>query len=291
MLINEPTWRQHAKAHQEKVDLLTAEWRQHQSSGKKHPTLDFLFSYYNLKINRLRLWSPGPSILLEGEHDGSLLFGHYSQSKKHCQLNPERYPKQRLKNFKWISQLLKQTSKRTPVFNCYGVHEWCMIYKSDSKRHEQLPLRVSTETLNDFVENTPCQCTHFDAYRFFTDDASPLIQHPLSRENQEEYEQSGCLHANMDLYKWAYKLYPFMTGDLLLRCFELAIQCRYLDMQASPYDMSEFNMEPIAVDTSQGREKYISEQHRLKKIADPIRNKLANAYDNFISICNEESTI
>jgi hypothetical protein len=285
VLISEIEWQSKAKSHQSKVDHLTAEWRQHRSLGKKHPTLDFLFSYYNLKINRLRLWSPGPEIILAGQHNGNLLFGYYTSIDGGFQLNPQRYPTQRLKNFQWIANLLRETKTKTPVFNCYGVHEWCMIYKSESKRHEQLPLRVSAEALNEFVEKTPCQCTHFDAYRFFTEEASPLIQHPLSRENQEIYEQSGCLHANMDLYKWAYKLYPFMSGDLLLRCFELAIECRYLDMQASPYDLREFNMTPIPVNTPEGREIYISEQHRLKKIADPIRDELANAYEQFIKIC------
>ncbi|MDD7984529.1 hypothetical protein PQO01_06150 [Lentisphaera marina] len=285
MLINESEWQSKAQLHQNKVDQLTSEWREHKALGKKHPTLDFLFSYYNLKINRLRLWSPGPDVSLSGKHNGELLFGYYTSKENSFHLDPERYPRQRLNNFKWIAHLLRETKSKTPVFNCYGVHEWCMIYKSDSKRHEQLPLRVSSQTLNNFVEKTSCQCTHFDAYRFFTEEASPLIQHPLSRENQEVYEQSGCLHANMDLYKWAYKLYPFMSGDLLLRCFELAIQCRYLDMQASPYDLGEFNMEPIPVDTTSGREKYVSEQHRLKKIADPIRDELADAYDKFIAIC------
>ncbi|WDE95626.1 hypothetical protein PQO03_07815 [Lentisphaera profundi] len=287
MQVNEQAWRNKATLHQNEVESLTTEWRQYRDSGQKHPILDFLFSYYNLKISRLRLWSPGPEITLEGEHDGELLFGYYHSNETSFKLDPSRFPLQRLKNFKWISELLKKTSQKTPVFNCYGVHEWCMIYKSESKRHEELPLRISSKVLEDFVENTPCQCTHFDAYRFFTEDAAPMIQHPLERANQEQYEQSGCLHANMDLYKWAYKLYPFMSGDLLLRCFKLAIECRYLDMQASPYDLSDFNMIPIAVDTPQGKEKYVSEQHRLKKIADPLRLELAAAYDKLIQLCDD----
>ena len=58
-------------------------------------------------------------------------------------------------------------------------------------------------------------------------------------------------------------------------------------MQASPYDMSEFNMDPICVETQEGKERYISEQHRLKKIADPIRQKLIQAYHQAIKIMAE----
>ena len=112
-----------------------------------------------------------------------------------------------------------------------------------------------------------------------------MIKHPLTRENQADYEQSGCLHANMDLYKWAYKIFPFIGGDLLMDCFELAIQCRLLDMKASPYDVSHYNSEAIRVETPEGREQYIREQHRLKKVADPLRERLAQAYEKIIVLC------
>ena len=290
MIISESEWRLRAKNHQSKVDSLISEWRQYKKNAQKHPTLDFLFYYYNLKATRLRLWSPGAGIELEGTHDANLLFGYYSKSKNGFELNPNKFPLNRINTFRWTNKLLENTASQTPVFNCYGVHEWSMIYKSQSKRHEQLPLRISQDQLNSFVENTPCNCTHFDAFRFFTKDAKPLIKHPLNRDNQPDYEQSACLHANMDLYKWAYKVFPFISADILLECFELAIQCRYLDMQASPYDLSEFKMEPIEVNLSSGREKYISEQHRLKKIADPLREKLSAAYKNFIEICDGLNT-
>lgn len=289
MRLSESEWKERSQNHQNKVDKLVSEWRRYRSEEKKHPTLDFLFFYYNLKATRLRLWSPGAGVELEGKHDPNLLFGYYTETESGFTLNPEKFPLKRLSTFKWTTRLLDQTAQQTPVFNCYGVHEWCMIYKSETQRHEQLPLRVSRDTLNNFVETTPCNCTHFDAFRFFTKDAIPLIKHPLNRDNQPEYEQSGCLHANMDLYKWAYKIFPFVSADIVLDCFELAIQCRYLDMQASPYDLSEFGMTPIPVDSSAGREKYISEQHRLKKIADPLREKLSASYKNFIKICEDLS--
>ena len=34
----------------------------------------------------------------------------------------------------------------------------------------------------------------------------------VGREDQVALEQPGCLHATMDLYKWAYKLGPAVPG-------------------------------------------------------------------------------
>ena len=56
-------------------------------------------------------------------------------------------------------------------------------------------------------------------------------------------EQPGCLHAAMDVYKWATKLGPLVPGDLLLDCFELAREIRRTDMQASPYDVSSYGLD------------------------------------------------
>ena len=60
----------------------------------------------------------------------------------------------------------------------------------------------------EVVEDNRVRCSHFDAFRFFTAPARPLNLLAPTRETQHELEQPGCLHANMDLYKWAYKLSP-----------------------------------------------------------------------------------
>lgn len=285
-MIDVQTWQNKALNHQERFTQLTAEWREYRERKEKHPILDFLFSYYNLKPTRLRLWSPGPEVQLEGPLNNELLFGYYIPFDENSfHIDPERYPATRLKAFNWTLKLLRQTATNTPIFNCHGLHEYCMVYESDEIRHEQLDLRLDRTTINTFVENTTCQCTHFDAFRFFTKPATPMIQHPLTRDNQPDYEQSGCLHANMDLYKWAYKIFPFIEGDLLMDCFELAIQCRLLDMRSSPYDVSSFDSKCIPVETPEGREEYIREQHRLKKVADPLRQRLVKAYEKIIGLC------
>jgi hypothetical protein len=42
----------------------------------------------------------------------------------------------------------------------------------------------------------------------------------------------------MDLFKYAYQLYPFVSSDLLRDCLEIAVTARKVDMRASPYDVS-----------------------------------------------------
>ena len=83
------------------------------------------------------------------------------------------------------------------------------------------------------VEAHPIRCSHFDAFRFFTPAVDRNRLQP-TRETQPELEQPGCLHAGMDLYKWAYKLSPATPGELVADCFELAVEIRELDMRASP---------------------------------------------------------
>ena len=85
-----------------------------------------------------------------------------------------------------------------------------MVYRQDKfdLRHEYLQLRLGAERTDEVVEENRIRCSHFDAFRFYTPDAVPLNSMAPSRENQRTMEQPGCLHANMDLYKWAYKLAP-----------------------------------------------------------------------------------
>ncbi|NIP97292.1 MAG: 3-methyladenine DNA glycosylase, partial [Akkermansiaceae bacterium] len=52
--------------------------------------------------------------------------------------------------------------------------------------------------------------------------------------SREANEQPGCIHANMDLYKWTAKALPWAGSDLLWDCFELALRAREVDMRASP---------------------------------------------------------
>ncbi len=146
-----------------------------------------------------------------------------------------------------------------------------MVYRSDEVRHGQVPLRLDAAGTDAVVESMPLRCSHFDAFRFFTPAAAPRNAEHLTRESQLATEQPGCVHAAMDLYKWAYKLGPLVPSELVLDCLELAADARALDMCASPYDLTDYGFEPIAVETATGRAQYVKAQQDLAERAAPLR--------------------
>ena len=56
-----------------------------------------------------------------------------------------------------------------------------------------------SEGTDAVVERHGIRCSHFDAYRFFTDSARPRNALRPTRETQVAMEQPGCLHAGMDI--------------------------------------------------------------------------------------------
>lgn len=93
-------------------------------------------------------------------------------------------------------------------------------------------------------------------------------------ESRMSLEQPGCVHATMDLYKWAAKSMPWVGTELLLDCFELALELRDLDMRASPYDLRAWGREPIRIETPEGRRDYELEQRRLSAQGSVLRGRL-----------------
>lgn len=132
------------------------------------------------------------------------------------------------------------------------------------------------------VESIPLRCSHFDAYRFFTPAAAPLNADALSRDSQVVMEQPGCVHAAMDLYKWAYKLGPLIDSTLVADCLELAADARTLDMRASPYDLTVYDFEPIAIETPSGRAEYVRLQQRVAEHATPLRAALSDRCERLL---------
>lgn len=171
-----------------------------------------------------------------------------------------------------IEALLRAVLDRAPRFACFGLHEWAMVYR-DERRHP-IPLRLGRRRTDEVVEAHDIACSHYDAYRFFTPAAAPRNELRPTRETQCGLEQPGCLHANMDLYKWAVKLGPLVPGELLLDCFALAREIRWTDMQASPYDVSGFDVPPIAIETPAGKAEYVRLQRDYAERAQALRRRL-----------------
>jgi hypothetical protein len=248
---------------------------------QKHPVLDFLFTYYDLSPGALRRWHPGAGVVLAGDAPHRAWRGYVvvdggvtpdtSLAGRHGQVVRDTVA------------LLRATAGRRPVFGCHGMHEWAMVYRADEVRHPSWPLRLPSAELEAVVESAPLRCTHFDAFRFFTEPARPLNVLTPSRAAMPELEQGGCLHTNMDLYKHAYRMLPLVPSELVADCFDLAREIRVLDMRASPYDLSELGYDPVPIETSEGKQSYVEAQREFAERAALLRERLLAACEPLLA--------
>lgn len=274
-ILARPQWQALRTEHESRADALTSAHRARRQRQEKHPIYDFLFEYYPIRPAHLRRWHPGLGVGLEGEAP-HLAWRDYQLIDAPSPTTTLDLPAlwdRRAEAFRYIRDLLHRTESRPAHFDCFGLHEWAMVYRTGATRHD-LPLRLGQARTDEVVENSRLRCTHFDAYRFFTEPARPLNLTVLNRSTQHEFEQSGCVHATMDLYKWAGKLGPLIPSELLLDTFELAIDARVLDMEASPYDCQGHGFGVVAIETSEGKAEYIDRQRRLTQRAEPLRRRL-----------------
>jgi len=270
-------WQARRDAHVARVRTWTDPLRERRARGERHPVLDFLFTYYSHRPARLLRWHPGPGLELADAQE-YLRWPAYRPTEHGVALGPVPHPRRATVEF--VHGLLTATANREPRFGCFGLHEWAMVYRADGVRHEDWPLRLGAAGTDEVVESLPVGCTHFDAYRFFTPAARPLNLVRPQRSDQVALEQPGCLHAGMDLYKWAYKLDPFAPSDLVADCFALAQDIRALDMRASPYDLTALGYAPVRIEAAHGRAEYRREQAAFTERARPLRDRL-------IALCEE----
>lgn len=225
---------------------------------------------------------------------------------RHLPLNDEhdRERKQQLLRtiapFQWYTSILKQTLNSEPILHCYGLHEWAMQYHPEgvdpppsAKYQSSLNLRVSREVINETVERKGIRCTHVDALRFFAPAAGPLNHHgsSLERMDQLRLEQKGCVHAHMDLLKIGLKLQGFIASELMVDILEIALAARKLDVEASPYDATAYGAGIVPVETNSGRKIYRDRQIGLMQRAEPVRQRLLEAYEVFMKMAFDESLL
>ncbi|CAL9389041.1 hypothetical protein SUDANB95_01214 [Actinosynnema sp. ALI-1.44] len=247
--------------------------------------LDFLFSYYSHRPARLERWHPGPGVVLAGDAARDYLrWPLYRETPEGVTLDVEAFARERRSTIGFTHRLLTATASRAPRLGCFGLHEWAMVYRADQVRHEAWPLRLGSRGTDQVVEKHRIQCSHFDAFRFFTPEARPLNAVQPSRERQVELEQPGCLHVSMDLFKWSYKLDPATPSELMADCFDLALRVRELDMRASPYDLAGLGYAPIPVETAEGRAEYVRRQSAFAEAAAPLRAALIDLTRTFLDV-------
>ena len=271
-------WRAEESAHRERADALTAAHRDRATRGERHPVEDFLFTYYSYKPAVLRRWHPGVGVELE---DAAVARGSWRwYAPGHCAgsllVDGAAFARERGELLASIVRMLEVTRARAGRFGCFGLHEWAMVYRQAEHRHP-VPLRLGQEGTDAVVDAHELRCTHYEAFRFFTPAAAPRNARPLTRVDQPLREQPGCLHAGMDVYRWAIKLGPLVPGDLLLDAFELAREIRTLDMAASPYDLRAWDLEPVPIETGEGKAEYVRRQRGFADRANALRERMLAA--------------
>lgn len=289
-VLDESAWRERADAHAVRADAFTAGWRSRRGAQTPHVIDDFLFTYYPTRPTKVRVWHPGAGVILQGAGE-RLTWRGYRGTGEHAadadapaadapvEVDAAALLRDEHLHVGWIEGLLRRTLDREARFGCFGLHEWAMVYRQrpEELRHQSVPLRLGHETTDAVVEAHDITCTHFDAYRFFTPEAEPRNRFRPTRRTQPDLEQSGCLHAGMDLYKWALKLGPLVPGELLLDAFALARDIRELDMRASPYDVSDYGLSPVAIETPEGKREYAEAQRGFAERGDAVRRRLLDA--------------
>ena len=281
-LVKEQEWHKRRAFYVSSIQPFTRSYRERKGKGLSHPIYDFLFSYYTFSSTKLEKWHPGYGVVLEIKDETRAkellenpLYQHRETGSSTIQitLSAEKLKDRERKQLSWIHSLCKSINQRTPRFACYGLHEWAMVYKSPEVRHPY-PLRLCTDEIESFIDSSTIVCSHFDAFRFFTPQAAPLNILQPNADTRLAHEQGGCLHANMDLYKWAFKLLPWVSSELVRESFLLATKTREIDMRASPYDFSMLGFEPIKVETASGQAQYKDAQKEIALEASIIRDKL-----------------
>ena len=276
-------WLPRAASHAEAADALTAAYRDRRSRGERHAVDDFMYDYYGVKPSHLRRWHPGPGVVLAGTPEQTATHASwrwYRTVDGGVGLDVPAFLAERGDTVRYVATLLAGTAARPAQLGCLGMHEWAMVYRQDDvRRRHTLPLRLGRAGTDAVVESHPLRCTHFDAFRFFTPDAVGRNRLQPTRQTQPALEQPGCLHANMDLYKWAAKLVPAVPGELLLDCFRLAREIRTLDMQASPYDVSSLGEPAVAVETPAGKAEYVARQRGFAERSAGLRARLLDVCD------------
>lgn len=282
-------WQPSAAAHAERIGAFTDPLVALHDDGVNHPVYDFLFSYYSLSPAALKRWHPGPGVVVADPSAEEQ--APHAQWKFYRRVEPDaaaglphggwtvdvmRFREERASMIDFALRLLPATRERTARLSCFGLHEWAMAYRSDvhGTRHSTVPLRLGAAGTDAVVEDHHISCSHFDAFRFYAPEARGFNQLNPTRASMVEMEQPGCLHANMDLYKWCGKLLPLMDSELLADCFELAWEIRVMDMQASPYDLADWGFEPIRIETPEGKAEYVRAQRAFSERSQVLRDRI-----------------
>ncbi len=171
-VLAESEWTARERAYRDRIEKFVAPHLRRAQAGEAHPVWDFLFRYYSLRPRQLRVWHPGFGVVLGGpgsrRYLGRTGYGPHPEGVTVT----EQHLRDRVGTVRFISELLAATANRQAQLNCFGLHEWAMVYGAPTVRHERVPLRLGAVATDAVVESMPLRCSHFDAFRFFTEPAA-----------------------------------------------------------------------------------------------------------------------
>lgn len=279
-------WRERSRAHVARVDERVRAHLARRKGHVAHPVEDFLFTYYSHRPAQLQRWHPGFGVGLECGDEFAGLKGYGDLGDGVFGVTADFVIGQR-PLLTALRTLLRATADRPAQFGCFGLHEWAMVYRlsPEQVRHSAWPLRLGAAGTDEVVDGHRIACSHFDAFRFFTEPAVPLNTLRPGRDDRPDFEQPGCLHAGMDLYKHAFRLSPMIPSELVVDCFDLAKEIRELDMRASPYDLVELGYEPIRIETADGKAEYVEAQREFSERSAPLRAALVTRVESLLAAC------
>jgi hypothetical protein len=290
-VLEQQEWRARRDRHVARVEPWVRPHLERRRVRTADPVEDFLFTYYSFRPAALQRWHPGFGTALAGAEEYAELKG-YAAVDGAVGVTRDHLVSQR-PLLASVQALLSATAARPASFGCFGMHEWAMVYRQEPEqvRHAAWPLRLGATGTDEVVESHRIACSHFDAFRFFTEPARPLNTLQPARDDRVAFEQPACLHAGMDLYKHAFRLTPMVPSELVADCFELAREIRVLDMRASPYDLSRLGLEPVRVETPEGKQEYVAAQRRFAERAAPLRARLLAETGRLLAPCQLRTSV
>lgn len=285
------TWRELQKEHENIVRPWVQPRLERRAHSQKHPIDDFLFEYYPISANKLLTWHPGFGYSLACDIEDRTFFPEHMYEFTETELRVSvTWLTKNLDQINETVDFLRQTMGRPTRTGCFGLHEWAMVLGQDTLRHSEWKLRLTQSDIQQTIDEVGLRCTHFDAFRFFTPQARPLNPVQLTRADQITFDQPGCLHANMDLYKHAMRFAPVVGSATIRSCFSLARDIRTVDMQVAPYDFTELGVEPIKVETAEGRGTFAMHQRSFAHRANELRTQLIASLERCLRIVSPAET-
>ena len=68
-----------------------------------------------------------------------------------------------------------------------------------------------------------------------------------------------------------------------LDCFELAWDIRVLDMRGSPYDLADLGLDPVRIETAEGKRAYADAQAAFAERGAPLRARLVETCEGLLA--------